>query len=613
MSTNIYPTRLNYYDGLFLQANDFTTEQTYGMQALSLHNQYIHKAYGIASGLTLSVAPNSVTNGSQSSTQYVIKVAAGFAQCLTSTDDLSSYCVGLYLPQEQSLTVPNDVAAAGTFYVAMSYQVLEQDTNVDKGPKPIHLVEQPKIECFSQYGDKTGNKAYVLLGKITTGNPADISYTDNAYIYDINQVFGIQFNTSTQQYGLRLNGTFNVSQGLSVGNPDAISAIPSSAMVKIQEGLYANTVTAKSQFSTEGMLTAQAGISTQGFLSAQTASITGDTLSVSQGTITAQNVVVNQTLTLNQDFSVQNQFTAAKGIVINHGNLEIKQGDITLEQGNIQVTGNITASADLAGQNLTLTGDVSAPHSSATFKSAQINQSLTAGTTVITDTLEIQGALSASKGVTLSGNVQLESELNATNITASGYINVDQNVTVSNTLTAQSLVATQGLTVDENIVANGNITTKGVLKAKSILVEEGFGHDQNLTAQALTSLTSLTSQNGTIIRDFYAGSQTQTNSLNINIPAIATALKNGAVMYRISVEGCSDLGPINSELSAMIKAGKQTKLQNPNNQNLTSGANVEQALSQGQVSITVTPPADNTIFQWLGVSVSVWVFTPTES
>jgi len=70
---------MNYYDGLFLQASDFILEQQYNMQMLSLHNQYVHDSFGVASGLLLSVTENTINNPGGENSQWLVTVTAGFA------------------------------------------------------------------------------------------------------------------------------------------------------------------------------------------------------------------------------------------------------------------------------------------------------------------------------------------------------------------------------------------------------------------------------------------------------------------------------------------------------------------------------------------------------
>ncbi len=615
MSTNNYPTRLNYYDGLFLQASDFITEQVYGMQALSLHNQYIHKAYGIAEGLTLSITPNNIVNKTGNAGQYVVEVAPGFAQCQISTDRLENYCVGLYLPEKQTVTASNtDIS-----YIVICYQEKEDYTDVDKGPDPIHLVEEPLIECRSSYNNN--DKTCVLLGKITPGATPELNYADNHYIYDINQIFDIAYDTSNLQYNLSLNGGLT-TKALNVGNT---SSITTSDAVKIQGGLYTSTVTtegdltAKSSVNISGNLDVQGGLTVAGVistvqsLSAVTATITGSgiALAADNGTITAKDIIVSETLDLKKDFSVQNQFTAEKGIAINTGDLKITAGDVILNKGDIQATGNLTLNkGDINCQSIIASKDFSASNASPTFKSLSVSDALQADSAAIKSKLDIQGAFTAKQGVTVEGNAQFNDELNANNITTSGYLTVGQNMTVQNSLTAQSLKVTQGLTVEENIVAQGNLTIKGALHARAIHTDD----DLDFTVPKLTSKSALHSHGGNIVRDFYTDQHWQaTPSIDIPVPLIQEKQAESNLMYRIVVEGCSNFGPINSELSAMLlqdqgKGEQASTLINPQTQDLGKSATVTQAVKDGIVTVTLSPSDAESDFQWLGVSASVWIF-----
>ncbi|OZG73980.1 hypothetical protein BTA51_09375 [Hahella sp. CCB-MM4] len=584
MGENSYPTRLNYYNGLFLQASDFTTEQQYGMDMLGYHNQYIHQALGVASGLTLSVKENSVTNNGNNSSQWIITIAAGFAQCQVNEANTQPYCTGLLLPDELSTTAPEAFNNSSSFYVTLTYQTIKQNMDQDKGPDYIHIVEQPKVGFSSQ--SPGSDKSLVILGKVTVapGQTPQIDYQEKSFIYDINTVFGIT-SPGYDQYNLVLNGNLAANGSLSVGNPGAISSMPPGSALKVSGGIYADSLTATAQINCNGALTAES------------ATFTGSSLDISNGNITAKSIVVNDSLTttdltINNNFAVNNTFTANGGITIPSGDLKIETGNLNVSQGSVSVAG------DLSGNNLTLTNAVNATQGTSQFKALNINESITVNTADINSTLNVGALITGSQGLNLKGNATFNDNIQATDISASGYLTVDQNITVTNKVTTKNLEVTQGVSVAENIIAKGNIS------AASFTTTGTFNSNQ------VTADTSLASQGGAVIRDFHKFvSWDPVNSpITFDIASLNKALKTSSLMYRIVIEGCSDLGSIQSELSGMLQVQAPTELNNPHVNNQAPGAVADQSIQKGNLTITVKPGETNNGFQWLGFTASLWMF-----
>ncbi|MBD1580864.1 hypothetical protein [Pseudoalteromonas sp. S16_S37] len=626
-----YLTRLSYYDGLFLQGRDFTLEQDYGMQMLSLHNQYVHDSFGVANGLLLSVVQNSITNNGTQASQWVVTITAGFAQCEAEQINGTSLSKGLFFPEKTTHTVPSEYGS--TFYVALTYGEKEGAIDPDKGPKPYEIVEIPKV-VFSSSKTFSGDKAYVVLGKLTcdsaTGS-ANIDYDDRINIYDVNNVFAIQHIDNDNSYQLGLTGTLTVSQNLQVGDTSSLN--DKTAALKVGDGIYTNQLEAKTQLKTDGEL------------SAQTATITGDSLNVTSGTISAKNITVSgqldaANLNINSNFSVADTFTAKQGISIPAGNLQInngalnmdngsltiQSGDITLNSGNLAVTGTVTATGNISGKDLLASGNISAPSAHAQLMQLTVSDTVTANSMRLTSTLDVGSKLIVDKGFTLTGNATLNDDLAVkNNLSVSGYLSVDQNLTVSEVLTAKTVTVTQGLSVAANASVTGNVTAQSVsadtfnannitatgqLQVKTLNLTDALTSDDEITAKSMSSQTSLSSQSGVVERDFYLYQNWQQKGDQVfEVEPLTQALQGQSVMYRIVIEGVSDLGGVHSELTGIIEQAEPTNLQAETVNNIGAGASVSQSLTGGKLMVTVGQVNTRKVPKKLCFTASIWLFT----
>lgn len=628
-----YLTRMSYYDGLFLQASDFTLEQDYGMKMLSLHNQYVHDSFGVAEGLSLSVVQNTITNNGSQSSQWVVTIQPGFAQCEAEQINGEPLSKGLYFPEKTTHTVPSEYG--NTFYVALTYGEKMGSIDPDKGPKPYEVVEIPQV-IFSTSQTFSGDKSYVVLGKLTcdpgTGN-ANIDYDGVTYIYDVNNLFNIKLIDSTnnaggskqtdsdKSYQLGLTGVMTVSKSLDVG--DVSSMTSETASLKVGGGIYTNQLEAKSTLKTDGAL------------SAQTGTITGDSLDVASGTITAKDITVNgkldtANLSVNSNFSVADTFTAKQGIKIPAGNLQINNGNLTmdngsltlskgnlnLDSGNLAVTGKVTTTGDISGKDLIASGNISAPSANVQFMQLAVTNAVTANSMKLTSTLDVGSKLTVDQGFTLTGNATFNNDLTvANNLTVKGYLDVDQNLTVSEVLTTKTLTVQQGLSVAANVSVTGNvtahnITATGQLQVKTLNLTDSLTSDDEITAKSLVSQTSLSSQSGIVERDFYLYQNWQQNGAQVfEVEPLTAALQGQSAMYRIVIEGVSDLGVVHSELTGIVEQTELTKLQAATVKNIGSGASVSQSLVGGKLMVSVGQVNTKKVPQQLCFTASIWLFT----
>ena len=632
-----YLTRMSYYDGLFLQASDFTLEQDYGMQMLSLHNQYVHDSFGVANGLSLSAVQNTITNNGSQSSQWVVTIQRGFAQCEAEQINGESLSKGLFFPEKTTHTVPGEYG--NTFYVALTYGEKMGAIDPDKGPKSYEVIETPQV-VFSTSKTFSADKSYVVLGKLTcdpsTGK-ANIDYDDRINIYDVNNIFNIKLIDSTKHadsdksYQLGLTGEMTVSKSLSVG--DVSSMTGKTAALKVSGGIYTNQVETKTLLKTDGAL------------SAETAAITGDSLDVTNGTITAKDIKVSGTLDtanlhINSNFSVADTFTAQQGIKVPAGNLVISNGaltmdngsltitagDLTLGSGNLAVSGKVTATGDISGKDVIASGNISAPSAKAQLMQLAVTDAVTANSMKLTSKLDVGSKLTVDQGFTLTGNANFNNDLTVkNNLTVNGYLAVDQNLTVSEVLTAKTVTVSQGLSVAANANVTGNVTAKGIsadtitadnitatgqLQVKTLKLTDSMTSDDEITGKCLTSQTSLSSQSGIVERDFYLYQNWQQDGAHVfEAEPLTSALQGQSVMYRIVIEGVSDLGVVYSELTGIVEQTAPTKLQAATAKNNGTGASVSQSLAGGKLMVSVGQVNAKKVPKQLCFTASIWLFT----
>lgn len=638
MSNSNYPERMTYYDGLFLQANDFTREQYYGLQLLSLHNEFVHNSFGIASGLELSVSQNTVTRNGVSTDKWMVTVTSGYAQCamagtkyeLGTLTDLN-LSRGLYLPEKIQCPVPED--SGDSFYVWLTFSETKGVTDQDKGPNPYYTTEEPKL-VFTSSSSYSDDESHVCLGQVVNASTGSINSDLRAYIYDINNIFTITYDGSSK-YTLDLSDTLNVDSFLNVGfdgKPPTISKA-----LNVTGGINADTIQTSGNIESEKQLTAQS-------VSIKGSGTTSDSLTIQQGILSAVDVNVSSTLTtanltINSDFKVGNVFTAEQGIEIPSGNLEVKNGsvnltngnislsagNVTLNNGNANITGDATISGKLTADSATITGDFSASEANVTFNSLTATTEVKASTLNLTGDAQVGQKLTVEQGIALTGNAQFNNDLNVVNIDVSGYLNVTENLKVSETINAKTVAISQGLTVTENAQVQGSLTAKsltvdevtapqitssGTIQANDLKITGSLDSDVAVSASEINSQQSISSQSGNVIRDFYRYERwTSTPSVQFDVKPIATALKESSVMYRVVLEGASNFGPIFVQLSGIVMSSDTSKIVSGKALNNGASISVKQQLNGGQLNITVSPPSTQGSFSQLGFTASVWLFT----
>lgn len=543
------PTRMNYYNGLFMQADDFNTDQHYHMEMLRLHSQYLHNESGVFSGLTLQNIK--VFDTGTQAYQVQLDVTKGFAQCRLVKiaqcpeqkpgDQEMKLSAGLLLPEDTTVTIPDSISidpnGETSVYVTIGYQTLHEDYVADKGDKKIHIVEKPLIGFSTQEQSgafKTCDDGFsyevITLGRIVV-TPAKTPNAEPKYdcrdqVYLLNETISV--SKPAQQFITQIGDKHAISSP----DPNAIllvgGGIQCSGILKAGRDITTSSggITAQNDIcSKNGGLMAQSDIrSSSGGLSVSKdiqssggkLSVSGDIkssgggltvqqdmstnngdINVKQGTLTAKNAVITDSLSFGND--------PRKNFKLKQG-LDIETGDMTLESGNLNILkkgANITG--DVQAQDITAKGNLTA------------REETLLGKTTISGTLHTKNDFQADHNITASGELAVEKNatfsenLTAKNITATGYMTVKENINCTENLTALNITATQGLEVKQNIDAKQNINASGTIQANNLITDDGTIHNEltvkknlavaadatiqkNLTANSVTSLSTLTAK-----------------------------------------------------------------------------------------------------------------------
>jgi len=537
--------------------------------------------------------------------------------------DGSLFSRGLLCPNDSINNVPASVG--DTFYVALKFDEKSGNIDQDKGPEPFDVIEIPKV-VFSASDKYSGDRSYVLLGKVNCNKkPSEISYADKKCIYDVNNIFAITTPDSDKSYDLSLTGSLVVSQKVQIG--DTSSMEKKTDALKVKGGVYTDNLESSGQLKTGGELVAQ------------TATISGNSLSINNGTITAKDITVTDTLKaanleINSDFSVGKVFTAKQGIKIPTGDLEISsgkvimdngsltmsKGDLDMGQGNLAVNGQLSVTNNINTKDFTVSNSFSAPKAKGEFRGITVTDAITTKNLMVSSSLEVGSLLTAKQGMKLSGNATFNNDLTVNNVTVGGYLKVDENLTVKETLTAKTVAVAQGIKVAENASITGNVTAKsisaetitatGLLQGQKLKLTDTLNSDAAISAQHMTSQTGVVSQSGKVERDFYLYEEwEQDGAQDFIVKPLSSPLQKQSVMYRIVVEGVSDLGIVHSELSGIVDKKNPTKLKAASVNNIGNGASVKQSLNDGNLTISVGQVKGQDFPKQLCFTASIWLFT----
>jgi Chaperone of endosialidase len=225
---SVVEKRVRFFDGQFLQDQDFVDEQKYHLDRERRHLRMLHVA-GIADGLAVSASasePNKVT------------VAPGTA--------IDSDGRQLALAEARTVDLP-----AGTFNdkqgveLYISYQESAEDVQTTKGSSDFtRWLERPKLEAVAPGGAYAGATPPVLLARVALDSAGRVTVDDTVRAYSGLRLPGAAADAptlrSTAGGQVALTGSLTVDGNLGVGTP------PSARLSVAQSGATAITGTAQS-------------------------------------------------------------------------------------------------------------------------------------------------------------------------------------------------------------------------------------------------------------------------------------------------------------------------------------------------------------------------------
>lgn len=153
--------RINFFRGLFMQAEDWQKAQLYHLEKHRFHNRFLHDP-GVASGCLEDLRVTASPDG------YALTIAPGYAIDGDGND--------LFLPEPRELKVPplNNFNPPTTLYVSIRYDESPTDQRTDEANPaysgPAYIEESVIIELTTTPPD---NKSQLELARVTLPADAD--------------------------------------------------------------------------------------------------------------------------------------------------------------------------------------------------------------------------------------------------------------------------------------------------------------------------------------------------------------------------------------------------------------------------------------------------------
>jgi hypothetical protein len=250
---SVVEKRVRFFDGQFLQDQDFVDEQKYHLDRERRHLRMLHVA-GIADGLAVSASasePNKVT------------VAPGTA--------IDSDGRQLALAEARTVDLP-----AGTFNdkqgveLYIFYQESAVDVQTTKGSSDFtRWLERPKLEAVAPGGAYAGATPPVLLARVALDSAGRVTVDDTVRAYSGLRLPGAAADAptlrSTAGGQVALTGSLTVDGNLGVGTPPSarlsvaqsgateITGTAQSAVVRVSAGALGTTAGSEVALSSTGL------------------------------------------------------------------------------------------------------------------------------------------------------------------------------------------------------------------------------------------------------------------------------------------------------------------------------------------------------------------------
>ncbi|WP_238652814.1 tail fiber domain-containing protein [Paenibacillus piscarius] len=173
--------RMRYFDGLFLNAEDYTLDQDFYLRLQRLHNRYLH-TWGIVCGLKI------MPSGGQSDPMKV-SIADGLALNQVSVLDKStgktesiSQEILIYDGHPDNPVNLSEYNANENIYIWVSYEETEAGRNIERGQgQEIHIWERGRISHGLQKPEGTDT---IILGRVVPRKEGSGIVIDSACIFD---------------------------------------------------------------------------------------------------------------------------------------------------------------------------------------------------------------------------------------------------------------------------------------------------------------------------------------------------------------------------------------------------------------------------------------------
>jgi len=168
--------RMRYFDGLFLNAEDYKMDQEYQKRLQQLHSRYMH-TWGIVAGLEVEL----------STEEFKVVVTEGLALNQVTAEEngeSTSQQIYIYDGHPDRLIDLSKYPANENIYIFVSYEEeLHDKDDLEKGKgQEIHVWERGRI---SHSTDKPSDeKKYIILARVVIKSVDEVNILDKECIYD---------------------------------------------------------------------------------------------------------------------------------------------------------------------------------------------------------------------------------------------------------------------------------------------------------------------------------------------------------------------------------------------------------------------------------------------
>ncbi|MGG6313688.1 tail fiber domain-containing protein [Paenibacillus macerans] len=172
--------RMRYFDGLFLNAEDYSLDQEFYLRLQRLHNRHLH-TWGIVSGL--KVQPFQETGSMK------VKVTEGLAlnqvmveDAVTKKRESLSQEILIYEGHPDNPVDLSEYNANENIYIYISYEEAPADQNIERGQGNfIHIWERGRIRHGST---KPAGPEHIVLARVVPRKSGADIVIDNTCIFD---------------------------------------------------------------------------------------------------------------------------------------------------------------------------------------------------------------------------------------------------------------------------------------------------------------------------------------------------------------------------------------------------------------------------------------------